>query len=210
MRRNKLEKSMSLSQFDNGYWYANEIKNFAKKLGIQPVSKLRKDELEELIRHFLKSGEVKQVIKKGKPKSVIKDSEIGLTLNLPVSNYTNNKETKNFIEQEALKINPNLKFRSGVGYRLNRWREKEIERGTNITYEDIVRQFITLSQVEGSFPKAPVGRYINFLSDYMANEKGKREQAIEEWKKLKKLDIPKDYKSWKQFKKAKRKSNTAN
>jgi len=37
---------MTSTQFDNGYWYATEIKNFAKRIGIPFASKLRKDELE--------------------------------------------------------------------------------------------------------------------------------------------------------------------
>ena len=35
------------------------------------------------------------------------------------------------------------------------------------------------------------------MSDFLAAKKGaKREQAIKAWKKLKTLDIPKDYRSW--------------
>ena len=47
-----LSKSMTVEQFDNGYWYALEIKAFAVDIGIPAASKLRKDELEELIKHF--------------------------------------------------------------------------------------------------------------------------------------------------------------
>jgi hypothetical protein len=47
------------------------------------------------------------------------------------------------------------------------------------------------------FPKIPQVRYINFLSDFLAAEKGAtREQAIRAWKKLKTLDAPKTYRSW--------------
>ena len=48
----KLSKSMTVEQFDNGYWYALQIKAFADDIGIPSASKLRKDELEELIKHF--------------------------------------------------------------------------------------------------------------------------------------------------------------
>lgn len=69
-----------------------------------------------------------------------------------------------------------------------------------ITYGHLIEQFIKLNQTEGSFKKIPVGRYINFVSDYLTNEKNStREQAINEWKKLKKLDVTKDYKSWKKY-----------
>ena len=35
----KLSTSMTLTQFDNGYWYATDLKNFAKTIGIPSTSK---------------------------------------------------------------------------------------------------------------------------------------------------------------------------
>ena len=120
---------------------------------------------------------------------------------MPIINYTNNKETKNFIEQEAFKIKPDLKKKSGTSYRLNRWREEQIADGKKITYRDLVKQYIQLNERKEPFAKIPHGRYINFLADYLANEKGAtRDMAIRAWKRLRKLDIPKDYKSWKKQK----------
>jgi len=40
---------MTATQFDNGYWYATELKDFAERIGIPSASKLRKDELETAI-----------------------------------------------------------------------------------------------------------------------------------------------------------------
>jgi hypothetical protein len=48
----KLSPAMTLRQFDHGYWYATEIKEFARLLGLPAAHKLRKDELEKVIRHF--------------------------------------------------------------------------------------------------------------------------------------------------------------
>ena len=196
----KLSKSMTENEFDNGYWYADEIKVFAKTIGIPSASKLRKDELEQLIKKFLRIGKVEKSKRKNIKKSGIKDLEKGLTLTLPIVNYTSNKKTKEFIIKEALKIVPGLKNKSGVWYRLNRWRDEQITKGINITYGDLVRQYINLNQVDGNFQKIPVGRYINFIADYLANEKGStRQQAIKSWKKLKELDIPKNYRAWKKY-----------
>jgi hypothetical protein len=36
---------MTSTQFDNGYWYAIELKDFAERIGIPSASKLGKDEL---------------------------------------------------------------------------------------------------------------------------------------------------------------------
>jgi hypothetical protein len=54
--------------------------------------------------------------------------------------------------------------------------------------------------LEGSFPQAASGRYINFVSDFLTGEKNStREQAVNAWRQLKKLDIPKNYRAWKKY-----------
>ncbi|MDH3650414.1 MAG: SAP domain-containing protein [Saprospiraceae bacterium] len=196
----KLSKSMTIAQFDAGYWYAKEIKAFAKEIGIPSTSRLRKDELEELIKHYLRTNEVKPSARGNLSKDGIKDVEKGLGLNLPIHYYTNDKETKEFIEREALKIAPDHKRKSGARYRLNRWREKQINKGVRITYEDLVLQYIKLNKVKGSFPQAPSGRFVNFLSDFLREEKSAtRDEAIHSWNELKKLDLPKNYGAWKDY-----------
>lgn len=189
---------MTVKQFDNGYWYAVEIKAFADEIGIPRASKLRKDELEDLIKHFLRTGLIKTPVRKILSRSGIRDVEKGLTLKLPVVNYTNDRETKDFIVEEALKIAPKLKRKSGARYRLNRWREQQIENGIKITYRDVVKEYVRLNQVEGSFPQAASGVYIYFLSDFLAGEKNvTRSDALKAWQQLKKADIPKNYREWK-------------
>jgi len=195
-----LSKSMNVEQFDNGYWYALEIKAFANDIGIPAASKLRKDELEELIKHFLRTGSIRNPTRKTLARSGVRDVERGLSLKLPVVSYTNDRETKDFIVQEALKIAPKLKRKSGARYRLNRWREQQIENGIKITYRDVVREYVRLNQMHGSFPQVqvPSGRYINFLSDFLAGEKNAtRAQALKAWEQLKKAEIPKNYREWK-------------
>lgn len=49
---------MTSTQFDNGYWYATELKDFAERIGIPSASKLRKDELERAIKIFLHTGRI--------------------------------------------------------------------------------------------------------------------------------------------------------
>lgn len=200
MPKPKLSKSMTVRQFDNGYWYALEIKAFADDIGIPAASKLRKDELEELIKHFLRTGNIRNPTRKTLLRSGIRDVERGLSLKLPVVSYTSNRETKDFIVQEALKIAPKLKRKSGARYRLNRWREQQIENGIKITYRDLVREYVRLNQIEGSFSQVqiPSGRYINFLSDFLSGEKNAtRAQALKAWEQLKQAEIPKNYREWK-------------
>ncbi|PYS63480.1 MAG: hypothetical protein DMF76_06825 [Acidobacteria bacterium] len=193
----KLSASMTLTQFDNGYWYATELKTFAETIRLPSASKLRKDELEKAIRLFLKTGEIKNPAKRNLSMSGIKDIQRGLRLDLPVVVYTNDKETKDFLEREAQKLAPGLKRKSGVRYRLNRWREERLVKGVKLTYGDLVKEYVRLNQTREDFAQIPIRCYVNFMSDFFAAQKGAtRAQAMNAWRKLKTLDIPKDYRSW--------------
>ena len=195
--KTKLSTSMTVAQFDNGYWYAIELKEFAETIGIPFANKLRKDELETAIQHLLKTGKIKSPTQRSLSTSGPKDAELGLSLDLPVVVYTNDKETKAFLDREAQKLAPGLKRKSGVRYRHNRWREEQLVKGVKLTYGDVVKEYVRLNQTEGPFPQIPMDVYINFVSDFLAAEKGAtREQAIKAWERLKMLDIPKNYRSW--------------
>jgi len=196
---------MTVKQFDNGYWYATELKDFADRIGIPSANKLRKDELERAIRLFLETGKIKTPTKRSLSNSGTRDVERGLRPDLPVVVYTNDKETKDFLERESQKLAPGLKRKSGARYRLNRWREEQLVKGIKLTYGDLVEEYVRLNQTTKPFVHIPHGRYINFVADFLAAEKGAtREQAIREWKKLKTLDVPKDYRSWARYQSAKR------
>ena len=107
------------------------------------------------------------------------------------------RRPKTFLEREAQKLAPGLKRKSGARYRLNRWREEQLIKGVKLTYEGLVKEYVRLNQTREPFAQIPHDRYINFMSDFLAAEKGAtREQAIRAWKKLKTLDVPKNYRSW--------------
>ena len=191
---------MTATQFDHGYWYATELKDFAKRIGIPSASKLRKDELERAIHIFLRTGRVDGPIKRSLSTSGVRDVERGLSLDLRVVVYTNDKHTKDFLEREARKLAPDVKRKSGARYRLNRWREDRVANGVKITYRDLVKEYVRLRRTAGSFAQIPHGRYVNFMSNFMsAEQNATREQAIRAWAVLKALDVPKDYRSWKRF-----------
>jgi hypothetical protein len=193
----KLSTSMTLTEFDNGYWYATELKEFAEAIGIPSAAKLRKDELEEAIKVHLTTGKIENPTKRSLSTSGVRDVERGLRLDLPIVVYTNDKETKDFLEREAQRLAPGTKRKSGVRYRLNRWREEQLTRGVTLTYEDLVREYVRLNQTKEPFARIPHGRYINFVSDFMAAEKGAtRDQVTRAWARLKTLDVPKTYRSW--------------
>ena len=193
----KLSASMTLTEFDKGYWYATELKEFADAIGIPSATRLRKDEIERAIKVYLATGKIENPTRRSLSTSGVKDVARGLRLDLPIVAYTNDKETKDFLEREAQKLAPGMKRKSGVRYRLNRWREEQLVKGVKLSYGDLVNEYVRLNLTKGPFAQIPIGRYINFMSDFLAGERGATwEQALRAWKKLKKLDVPKSYRSW--------------
>ena len=51
-----LSPTMTLREFENGYWYREQLKDFAERIGIPSATKLRKDELERAIVGFLRTS----------------------------------------------------------------------------------------------------------------------------------------------------------
>jgi hypothetical protein len=198
---------MTLREFENGYWYLDDLRDFASQIGIPETTRLRKDEIERAIVAFLRTGTVNLPTKRALRKTGAKDLERGLSLKLRIEHYTSDRETKDFIVREARKVAPDVREKSGVWYRLNRWREEQITNGNRPTYGDLVKQYVALNRVE-RFDKIPHGRYINFVAAFLTAEKsGTRSDAITAWAKLKTMDIPKDYASWAKARRKRGKGN---
>jgi SAP domain-containing new25 len=193
---NALSPTMTLREFENGYWYLDQLKDFAERIGIPAAKKLRKDELEMAIVAFLRTGAAALPTKRALRRTGVKDVERGLHLKRRIENYTSNRETKDFIIEQARLMAPGVREKSGVWYRLNRWREEHIASGEHPTYADLVRQYLVLNKMP-RFERIPHGRYINFVADFLEAENGAtRAEAIAAWNELKELDVPKDHASW--------------
>src|SRR5262249_7758639 len=200
LRNCGLSAAMTLRAFDNGYWYAAELRAFAAKMGIPSAGKLRKDQLEAAIKNLLFTKGKKGAVISVTPKRGPRDVDLGFWLDLPVVHYTSNKETKSFIEREAAKIRPGFRRASGTRYQLKRWREEQIEVGRRITYRDLVLQAIALNDSKRGPLRVEHGRYVNFISDYMADNKGaSHEAAVRAWHEVKAMDVPKTYRAWVRF-----------
>jgi hypothetical protein len=196
MRKRKLYKDITQEEFINGYWYNDELKKFSKEIGIKNYSKLRKDELEKIIIHFIKTGELKEIETE---KSALKNLD-KLSLDTVIENYKYNKQTKEFILIEMFRKEPELKIKSGAIYWLNRWREDKINHGIKISYGDLIDEFIKINLTKDKLPQIPSTKMNNFIMDYLKNEiNSKRSDALNEWRKLKELNIPKNYNSWKLY-----------
>jgi len=191
-----LSPTMTLREFENGYWYREQLKDFAARIGIPAATKLRKDELEKAIVVFLRTGNAALPTKRSLRRTGLKDVERGLHRKLRIEHYTSNRETKNFIIEQARLMAPEVRKKSGVWYRLNRWREGQITSGAHPTYGDLVRQYIVLNKMQ-RFERIPIRCYNYFVADFLeADKKATRTQIIAAWNELKKLDVPKDYASW--------------
>src|ERR1041384_5895259 len=130
----RLSATMTLREFENGYWYLDDLRDFAIQIGIPEARRLRKDEPERAIVIFLRTGRINLPTKRVLRKTGTKDLERGLSLNLRIEHYTSNRETKDFIVHCARKVAPEVRKKSGVSYRLNRWREQQIMNGKRPTY----------------------------------------------------------------------------
>jgi SAP domain-containing protein len=97
---------MTVREFENGYWYLDQLKNFAWRIGIPGAKKLRKDELEKATIAFLKTGHARLPTKRSLRKAGVKDVERGLNLKLRIEHYTSNRETKDFIIEQARQMGP--------------------------------------------------------------------------------------------------------
>jgi hypothetical protein len=158
---------------------------------------MRKNELEDAITAFLRTGRLPKKVASKPLKKGVKDLDLGLTLDLPIGNYTSIKATKDFIRREASRKRPDVRQKSGVWYRLNRWREAQVAKRA-VTYGELIDQFIALNSLE-RFARLPLkGYYIHFLADFLAAEKGaSHKDARAAWRKLKAMDAPKTYAGWK-------------
>ena len=101
-----LSPTMTLRDFENGYWYLGQLKNFAERIGIPSAKKLRKDELEKAIVTFLRTGKAALPTKRSLRRIGVKDADCGLNLKLRIGNYTSNRETKDFIVEQARMMAP--------------------------------------------------------------------------------------------------------
>ncbi|MCY3628959.1 MAG: SAP domain-containing protein [Bacteroidota bacterium] len=188
-----LHREMSVEEFDNGYFYAAELKAFARDLGII-VGNFRKFELEELIREFLQTGKVpdrKPVLprKAGKARDVLK-------ADTTVTNYVGDKRTKAFLLELVYAEAPGLSRKSGQWYWLNDWRRKRQEAKECFTYGDLADHLRMLMQTKGRLPRCPSARMNNFITDFMAdpaNVGTSRKEVLKAWDWLKEQPGPKTY-----------------
>lgn len=188
-----LHPKMRAKDFDAGYYYAAELKVFARELGMT-VGNFRKIELEDLIREFLTSG----VLPKRQPVMPRKAGATRdrLAADTRVVNYVGDKTTKAFLLDLVQADGADLGDKSGQWYWLNDWRRKKQEQKARFTYQDLADHLRALRQTKGRLPQIPSARMNNFITDFNAdpaNSNIGRDETMKAWMWLKSQPGPNTY-----------------
>lgn len=192
----KLHASMSVKEFDDGYFYATELKTFARELGIA-VGRRRKLELEALIRDFLRTGTVTPA--NPEPHQRPGGQRDTLAAESTVRAYVDDRRTKTFLRALVHARDPALRDKSGQWYWLNDWRRAQLQAGRRITYADLANRLLELMCSEGRLPRIPAARFNNFVTDYWtdpANKGNSRADAVAAWERIKAAPGPKTYEAY--------------
>ena len=192
----KLRASMSVQEFDDGYFYAADLKAFARQLGIA-VGRRRKLELEALIRDFLRTG----IVPPAKP---VPDRRSGQTRDMLAAEtivraYVDDRTTKAFLRDFVRARAPSLRDKSGQWYWLNEWRGAQVQAGQRITYADLGNRLLELMSSESRLPQIPAARFNNFVTDFKAdpaNKRRNRRDAVAAWEHIKSVPGPKTYEAY--------------
>ncbi len=193
----RLHKNMTVEEFESGYFYANDLKAFARKLGIAPA-RLRKFEIEEQIKAYLATGILPE--KNSKSRGTSTEPEDTLSAYSSVRNYNGNRKTKAFLLELVQRKDPGSKDKSGQWYWLNDWRRQQAEAGHSFTYGDLAEQLLKLRKTKGRLPQIPSARMNNFISDFLAdpdNDGKSKADAQTAWQFVKITLGPKTYSAYK-------------
>ena len=193
---------MSVKDFDDGYFYMSELKDFARATGIA-VGNRRKIELEEAIREYLSSGAVSGHAPRrnriaGQPRDALTPDSV-------VKNYVDDRQTKDFLLTLVLAEHPGLTNKSGQWYWLNDWRRNQLAAGRTLRYAQLSRQLRTLMETPGRLPQIPSARMNNFITDFRASPGGAdtpHDEVMSAWQWLKKQACPKTFADYQRLKRS--------
>lgn len=197
-----LRKGMSAQEFSDGYFYAAQLKQFAREIGI-PVGNRRKIELEVLIRRYLLTGHIETSHSTPSRKTVgVRDK---LEKDAAVVNYVDDRRTKEFLLRCVHEQAPELKDKSGQWYWLNDWRRKKQEEGAHFTYKSLANHLRRLMETSGRLPQIPSARMNNFITDYRADSsvpQVSHKELMAQWMWLKRQPGPNTYEEYKRLQRA--------
>jgi hypothetical protein len=195
--RSTLRVGMTLAEFESAYYYAEELKAFARDIGVA-IGNFRKNELENLIREYLTTGHApsrKAILprKSGAPRDALSPKTL-------VINYVGDRKTKDFLRGLVRVKDAGIRDKSGQWYWLNDWRRQQQGASRRFTYQDLAGRLAQLMSAPGRLPQIPSARMNNFLSDFRADPANKqisRDDALKAWERLKAHFGPKTYEEYK-------------
>lgn len=184
-----LTRSMTAEEFDRHYFYADELRKFAKELGIRraPTMKIA---LEHAIRAALRGEATEQrpAARRGRRDELAADS--------PIVRYVDDFATKGWLLARVAGLAPGLKSKSGQWYWLNDWRRTQLAGGTGVTYGKLAGRLAELMGTEERLPRIPSARFNNFVTDFLAdpaNGGASKADALAAWETIKLSPGPKTY-----------------
>ncbi len=175
-----LTKDISIKDFDEYYWLKKELQRFCRDNGLSTTGS--KMELFDRIKTYLLTGEIVKPNRNRKLNKKI-DSDSKLSLDTVITEkHRCSQDVRAFFKTVIPKFHFSTYiqnyFKNNIGktYRdaVNAWYEEE-ERKKDPTYEKVI---------------APQFEYNQFIRDFFADPKNqgkKRDEAIKEWNKIKKL-----------------------
>ncbi|MFJ7362924.1 DUF6434 domain-containing protein [Peribacillus frigoritolerans] len=178
--RPNLSKDISIESFKDFYWLKEELQTFCRVNGISSTGS--KIEISDRIETFLRTGEIKNPIRKTKITRTV-EPQVHLSLDTVITeNHRCSQGVRAFFKTVIPKFHFSTYiqnyFKSNVGktYRdaVDAWYEEE-ERKKDPTFKKRI---------------APQFEYNQFTSDFFADPKNQgksRAEAMEAWNKIKKL-----------------------
>jgi len=185
--RPKLTKDISVDSFNDFYWLKEELQSFCRKNGISASGS--KIEISNRIETFLKTGEIKNPVRKSKAKKI--EQQVDLSLDTVITeNHRCSQNVRAFFKT----VLPKFHFSTYI--------QNYFKNNVGKTYRDVVDAWNKEEERKKapSYKKniAPQFEYNQFIRDFFSDPKNQgksREEAIEAWNTIKKLPGNNKYKS---------------
>jgi len=185
--RPKLTKDISVDSFSDFYWLKEELQSFCRKNGISASGS--KIEISNRIETFLKTGEIKNPVRKSKAKKI--EQQVDLSLDTVITeNHRCSQNVRAFFKT----VLPKFHFSTYI--------QNYFKNNVGKTYRDVVDAWNKEEERKKapSYKKniAPQFEYNQFIRDFFSDPKNQgksREEAIEAWNTIKKLPGNNKYKS---------------
>lgn len=181
--------------FRQHYYDKKTLITFCRSVGILTTG--LKKELNDRIDQFLKTGEIPQVSVHKKPSKA--DSEIGLSLSMPVIHYKSDPKTRAFFQKHIPEF-------TGFSAQVQKWVKERLGKNDTLTYGEIIeehkaylqRKKHAATQGKAANVAHDSCQYNQFQIDYAHDSETKIHTFREAWKLVRDSAGEKTYARYKQ------------